>query len=237
VYSTTSQCLCHSESCANHAIKLAIILAASYSLSSSPRPTRSHTRRVLLAPILITSYSLSYSPCPTRYRPCCRRPHCYPPHSRRAHRVVLIVVVLIASCSSRRVHRVVFIASRSSHRAHRVVSYLPTFLCFQHSAMLHVSKTAVMDVTLGACAGNVKCGSSIYRCTLDIENITGLSHYAWNPLRVCECDASICCDVPCLDSQRNHGAMTHVVRMPFALRQLCPEGKCPDTAASRRKIP
>ena len=115
MYSTTSRCLCHSESCANHAIKLAIILAASYSLSSSPRPTSSHTRRVLLAPILVTSYSLSYSPCPTRYRPRRRRPHCHPPHSRRAHRVVLI-----ASCSSRRVHRVVLIASGSSCRAHRV---------------------------------------------------------------------------------------------------------------------
>ena len=68
--------------------------------------------------------------------------------------------------------------------------------------MLGASKTAAMDVTLDACAGNAKCGSSIYRCTLDIKNRTGLSHYAWNPLRVCEYDASICCDVPCLDSQR-----------------------------------
>jgi len=195
----------------------------SYSLSSSPRPTHSHTRRVLLAPILVTSYSLSYSPCPTRYRPRRRHPHCHPPHSRRAHRVVLIVVVLNASGSSR--------------RAHRVVSYLPTFLCFRHSAMLRMSKTAAMDVTLGACAGNAKCGSSIYRCTLDIENRTGLSHYAWNPLRVCECDASICCDVPCLDSQRNYGAMTRVVPMPFALTRLRPEGKCPDTVRPERKCP
>jgi len=209
----------------------------SYSLSSSPRPTRSHTHRVLLVPILVMSYSLSYSPCPTRYRPRRRRPHCHPLHSRRAHRVVLIVVVLIASCSSRRAHRVVLIASCRSRQAHRVVSYLPTFLCFRHSAMLRASKTASMDVTLGACAGNAKCGSSIYRCTLDIENRTRLSHYAWNPLRVCECDVSICCDVPCLDSQHNHGAMTRIVRTPFALTRLRPEGKCPDTAASRRKIP
>jgi len=310
VYSTTSRCLCHSESCANHAIKLAIILAASYSLSSSPRLTRyrprhvllalilvasyslpyssrltrSHTRRVLLAIILAASYSLSYSsrptryrprrvllalilvasnslpyssrltrshtcrvllaivlaasyslsylPCPTRYCPRRRRPHCHPPHSRRAHRVVLI-----ASCSSCRVHCVVLITSCSSRRAHCVMSYLPTFLCFRHSAMLRVSKTAAMDVTLGACTGNAKCGSSIYRCTLDIENRTGLSHYAWNPLHVCECDASICCNVPCLDSQRYHGAMTCIVRMPFALIRLRPEGKCPNTAASRRKMP
>jgi len=96
---------------------------------------------------------------------------------------------------------------------------------------------AAMDVMLGACAGNAKCGSSIYRRRLDIENRTGLSHYAWNPLRVCECDVSICCDIPCLDSQGNHGAMTGVVRMPFALTRLRPEGKCPDTAVSRRKMP
>jgi len=35
VYSTTSWCLCDSESCANHVTKLAIILATSYTLSSS----------------------------------------------------------------------------------------------------------------------------------------------------------------------------------------------------------
>jgi len=174
------------------------------------------------------SYSLSSTPLASSL-PSSSESSC---SSRRAHRVVLI-----ASCSSRRVHRVGLIASGSSRRAHRVVSYLPTFLCFRHSAMLHASKTAAMDVTLGACGGNAKCGSSIYRCTLDIENRTGLSHYAWNPLRVCECDASICCDVLCLESQRNHSAMTRVVRMSFALTRLRPEGKCPDTAASRRKMP
>jgi len=78
---------------------------------------------------------------------------------------------------------------------------------------------------------------SIYRCTLDRMNRTGLSHYAWNPLRVCECDKSICYDVQCLDSQRDRGAMTRVVRTPFALTRLRPEGKCSDTAASRRKMP
>jgi len=106
-------------------VLLAIILAASYSLSYSSRPTRSHTRHLLLAPILVTSYSLSYSPCPTRYRPCRRRPDCHPPHSRRAHRVVLIVVVLNASCSSRRVYRAVLIASGSSHRV--VFANFPLF--------------------------------------------------------------------------------------------------------------
>jgi len=142
--------------------------------------------------------------------------------------ILLIVVVLIASCSSRRAHRVVLIASCLSCRAQRVVLiascslrrtrcvvlYLPTFLFF--------------------CA---KCGSSIYRCTLDRMKRTGLSHYAWNPLRVCECDTSICCDVLCLDSQRDRGAMTCVIQTPFALTRQHPEGKCPDTAVSRRKMP
>jgi len=141
--------------------------------------------------------------------------------------ILLIVVVLIASCSSRRAHRVVLImlcsschAQRvvlitlcSSRCAQRVVSYLPTFLCFR-----------------------AKCGSSIYRCTLDRMNRTGLSHYAWNPLRVCECDKSICCDVPCLDSQRDRGAMTRIVQTPFALTWQRPEGKYPNMAMSRRKM-
>jgi len=129
--------------------------------------------------------------------------------SRRAYHVVLI-----ASCSSRRAQRVVLIASCLLRCTQRVVSYLPTFLCFR-----------------------AKCGSSIYRCTLDRMNRTGLSHYAWNPLHVSECDKSICCDVPCLYSQRDRGAMIRVVQMPFALTQQRPEGKCPDTAASRRKMP
>ena len=106
---------------------------------------------------------------------------------------------------SRHAHRVVFISSCSSRRAEHVVSYLPTFLCFR-----------------------VKCDSSIYRCTLDIMNRTGLSHYAWNLLRVCECNKSICCNVLCLDSQCDCGAITRVVQTPFALTRLRPEGKCPD---------
>jgi len=94
----------------------------------------------------------------------------------------------------------------------------------------HYYLIAAMGIMLGACAGSAKCGSSIYRCTLDIENRTGLSHYAWNPLRVCEHEVSICCDVLRLDSQRDRGAMTRVAWMS-------PVGKCPDTAASRRKMP
>jgi len=58
--------VCHSESCANHVTKLAIILAVSY----------------------LQSYSLR----PTCYRPRRRCPHCHPPHSRCAHRVVLIAL-------------------------------------------------------------------------------------------------------------------------------------------------
>jgi len=182
--------------------------------------------------------SQSYSLRPTCYRPrCWWRAHRHPPHSRRAHRVVFISscssrrahrvlliaaysscralrVVLIASCSTRRAHCVVLNVLCSSRHTQRVVLYLPTFLCF-----------------------HAKCGSSIYRCTLDRMNRTGLSHYAWNPLRVSECDKSICYDIPYLGRQRDRGAMTRVVRTPFALTRLCPEGKCSDTAASRRKMP
>ena len=219
MYSTTSQCLCHSESCANHAIKLAIILAASYSLSSSPRLTLYRPHRVLLTLVLVASYLLPYSSRLTHS-------HTHRVLFTTVHTagvliaILLILLVLLASCSSRRAHRVVLIASGSSRRV--VFANFPLFPTLR--AMLHASKTAALDVTLGACAGNAKCGSSIYRCTLDIKNRTGLSHYTWNPVRVCECDASICCDLPCLDSQRIHGAMTRVVRMPFALTRLRPEG-------------
>jgi len=90
---------------------------------------------------------------------------------------------------------------------------------------------AAMGVTLGAFAGNAKCVVAYIDVhTVDIKNRTGLSHYVWNPLRVCECDPSICCDVLYLDSQRERGAMTRMVRTR-------PVGKCPDTAAFRRKIP
>ena len=178
----------------------------SYSLPYSSHLTRSHTHRVLLAIVHATGVLIA---------------------------ILLIVVVLIASCSLHRAHCVGLIASGSLRRV--VFANFPLFPTLR--AMQRVSKTAAMDVTLGACAGNTKCGSSIYRCTLDIKNRTGLSHYAWNLLRVCEYDASICCDVPCLDRQHNQGAMIRVVRMPFALTRLRPEGKCPDMAASRRKMP
>jgi len=90
---------------------------------------------------------------------------------------------------------------------------------------------AAMGVTLGAFAGNTKCVVAYIDVhTVNIKNRTGLSHYTWNPLRVRECDPSICCDVPRLDSQSKRGAMTRIVRTRLV-------GKCPDTAASRRKMP
>jgi len=87
VYSTTSRCLCNSESCANHVTKLAIILATSYLLSSStPAPSLSSYSSlcilqlpgvsVTLRAMLTMSQRLpSYSPHPTRYRPHCQHPH------------------------------------------------------------------------------------------------------------------------------------------------------------------
>jgi len=152
----------------------------------------------------------SYSPRTTCYCPWRRRrTHHHPPHRRRANHVMFV-----SSCSSRRDYRVVLVASCSTRRAQRVVLYLPTFLCFR-----------------------AKCGSSIYRCTLDRMNRTGLSYYAWNPLRVCECDKSICYDVLYIDRQRDRGPMSSFVRTPFALTRLRPDGKCSDMAASRRKMP
>ena len=188
VYSTTSRCLCHSESYANHVTKLAIILAVSYSLSSSPHLTRSHSRHVLLAIILATGVLIA---------------------------ILLIVVVLIASY---RICQLSFVSDMQSNATHI------------KTALLHVM-IAAMGVTLGAFAGNAKCVVAYIDVhTVDIKNRTGLSHYTWNPLCVYECDQSICCDVPRLDSQRDHAAITRIV-------QTRPVGKCPDTAASRRKMP
>ena len=110
MYSTTSRCLCHSASCANHPIKLAILLAASYSLSSSPRLTRYRPRRVLLALILVVSYSLPYSSRLTCSHTCHVLLTIVHPAGVLIA-ILLIVVVLIASCPSRRAHRVVLIVS------------------------------------------------------------------------------------------------------------------------------
>jgi len=54
--------VCHSESCANHVTKLAIIRITSYLQSYSSCLIRHYTRHVLLALILTVSYSLSSSP-------------------------------------------------------------------------------------------------------------------------------------------------------------------------------
>jgi len=170
VYSTTSRCLCHSKSCANHITKLAIILTRSYSLSSSPRPTSSHSHHVLLTIVLAAGVLIA---------------------------ILLIVVVLIASC---RICQLSFVSDTQSN-ATRV-----------KTALLHVM-IAAMGVMLGAFAGNAKCiVAYIDVHTVDIKNRTGLSHYAWNPLRVFECDPSICCDIPRLDSQRDRAAMTRRVQ-------------------------
>ena len=188
VYSTISLCLCHSESCANQVTKLAIILAVSYSLSSSPRLTRSHGRHVLLCIVLAAGVLIA---------------------------ILLIVVVLVVSCP---ICQLSFVSDTRSNATHI------------KTALLHVI-IAAMGVTLGAFAGNAKCVVAFIDVhTIDIKNRTGLSHYAWNPLRVCERDASICCDVPRLDSQCDCAVMTCVIRTR-------PVGKFPDTAASRRKIP
>ena len=129
--------------------------------------------------------------------------------------ILLIVVVFITSC---RICQLSFVSDTQSN-ATRV-----------KTALLHLMIVA-MGVTLDDFAGNAKCVVAYIDVhTIDIKNRTGLSHYAWNPLRVCEYNPSICCDVPCLDSQRKRGAMTRVV-------WTHPVGKCPDMAASRKKMP
>ena len=145
--------------------------------SYSPRPTCYHQRRVLLALIVATSYSLSssppatlltsysslcflqlpgvsvtlraaltmsqslqsYLPCPTRYCTRCWRPHRHPPHSCHAH---------------------------------HLVSYLPTFLCFRHAEQCYMRPNSITacDNRRDACDAGCFCWkrevcSSIYRCT------------------------------------------------------------------------
>jgi len=85
VYSTTSRCLCHSESCTNHVTKLVIILAASYLLSSSLCLTCSHSCHVLLAIVLAAGVLIA---------------------------ILLIVIVLIASC---RICRLSFVSGTQSN--------------------------------------------------------------------------------------------------------------------------
>jgi len=169
------------------------------------------------------SYSSSFPPCFT----------C--PHNRHHTRYVLLAIILSASYSLSSSLLASTSPSTSSLCSSRHVLFANFPLFPTRRAMLLTSKQhyyliAAMGVMLGACAGSAKCGSSIYRYTLDIENRTELSYYAWNLLRVCECEASICYDVLPLDSQQDCSAMTRVT-------QMCPVGKCPDTAVSRRKMP
>ena len=129
--------------------------------------------------------------------------------------MLLIVVVLIVSCCFCQLS---FVSDTQSNAT-----------CVK-TALLHVM-IMVMGVMLGAFAGNTKCVVAYIDVhTVDIKNRTGLSHYARNPLRVCECDPSICCDIARLDSQRDRAAMTCIIL-------TCPVGKFSDTAASRRKMP
>ena len=169
------------------------------------------------------SYSPSFPPCLTCHHNC-----------HHTHHVLLAIILSVSySLSSSLPASSLPSSSSSCSSCHVVFANFPLFPT--HWAILLRSKQhyyliATMGVTMGACTRSAKCGSSIYRCTLDIENRTGLSHYAWNPLRVCECEVSICCDVLRLDSQCDCGAMTYVT-------WTRPVGKCPDMATSRRKMP
>jgi len=156
-------------------------------------------------------------------------------HNRHHTRRVLLAIILSASYSLSSSPLASGSPSSSSSCSSRHVVFANFPLFPTHRAMQLRSKQydyliVTMGMTLGACARSAKCGSSIYRYTLDIENRTGLTHYAWNPLRVCECEVSICCNVLRLDSQCDCGAMTCVA-------WTRPVGKCSDTAASRRKMP
>jgi len=159
----------------------------SYSLSSSPLspsltsysslcivqlPGVSVTLRVALT---MSQYSPSYSP------PFPPRLTCH--HNRHHTCRVLLAIILSASYSLSSSPPASSSPSSSSSCSsrHFVFANFPLFPTCR--AMLIRSKQhyyliATMGVTLGACARTAKCGSSIYRCTLDIENRTGLSHYA-----------------------------------------------------------
>jgi len=176
-YCTTScRCSCHSESCANHVTKLAIILAASYSLSSSLCPTRYRPRRVLLAIILAASYSLSSSPpAPSLTSYSSLRIVQLPAvchsgaaltmsqsspfyssrlsrhHTRRVLLAIILAAGVLIAILSRRAHRVVLIASCCVCQL-SFVSDTQSNATHIKTALLHVM-IAAMGVTLGACAG------------------------------------------------------------------------------------
>jgi len=228
--------------------------------SYSPRPTRYHPRRILLALIVATSYSLlsllpapsltSYSSlCILQLPGVCHSESCAnhvtkltiilatsyllssSPRLTRSHsRHVLLAIVLAAGVFIAIVLIVVVLIASGGICQLSFVSDTQRNDTYVKIALLHVMITA-MGVMLGAFAGNTKCVVAYIDVhTVDIINRTGLSHYTWNPLRVCEYNPSICCDVPYVDSQRKCVAMIRVVWMH-------PVGKCPETAASRRKMP
>jgi len=131
--------VCHSESCTNHVTKLAIILAASYSLPYPQSPTRYRSRRqdphghhtgpVLLAIILAASYSLAYSPRPTRYRP--RR---QPPHGHHTRRVLLAASYSLSFSP---------LAPSLTSYLSRCIVQLPA-VCHSESCANHVTKLAII---------------------------------------------------------------------------------------------
>jgi len=87
--------VCHSESCANHVTKLAIILVASYSPLYSPPLTCSHTRHVLLT-IVLAAGTLIDIVLITLY---CTTSRCLCHSESCANLVTKLAIVLIGSYS------------------------------------------------------------------------------------------------------------------------------------------
>jgi len=123
------------------ALSIAIILIVSFTPSYSPHLTCSHTHHVLLALILAASYSLSFLPpapsltlyssrCIVQLPAVCHSDSCANHFKARHHTrhlllaivlttgiliaILLIVIMLIASCSSRHTHCIVLNASCST---------------------------------------------------------------------------------------------------------------------------
>ena len=149
-------------------VLLAIILAASYSLSSSP-PAPSLTsysslRIVQLPPVCHSGAALTMSQSSPFYSSRLSRHHTRrvllaiiltasysllssPRPTRYRPRRILLAIVLstgvLIAILSRHAHRVVLIALCSSHCAHRIVSCLPTFLCFRHAEQCYTHQNSV----------------------------------------------------------------------------------------------
>ena len=106
---------------------LTFILAASFSLLSSPHLTRSHSHHVLLTIVQTTGVLIV---------------------------ILLMVIILIESYSSYRAHRVVLIVLCRICQLSFVSNMLSNAMRIK-TGLLHVM-IAAMGVMLGACAGNVK---------------------------------------------------------------------------------